>query len=140
MTTKKIIVVVVSVLVALGLIIAIFVGGVVGIAFYEMANSDAARVSREFLQKNEKLKQDIGAVKSFGKLVTGSINLGNGDGTAELNLKVVGERKTVNASVTLILDHGNQWQVTAASYKDEGKTVDLFNPYEARSLAERVAA
>ncbi|MGH9927932.1 MAG: hypothetical protein ACREA9_01760, partial [Pyrinomonadaceae bacterium] len=77
------------------------------------------------------LKQDIGEVKDFGKFVTGSININNGDGTAELNLKVIGERKEVNASVELVSRSGNQWRVSAASYKnDAGETIDLLNPYE----------
>jgi hypothetical protein len=141
MTTKKIILIVVAVVVTLCLVVAIFIGGIVGLVFYQLANSDAAKVSEEFLRNNERLKQDIGEVKDFGKIVTGSINVGTGAGTAELNLKVVGERKTVNASVTLVFHQGRQWQVTAASYQDEtGKAVDLLNPYEARNLTQRLAA
>ena len=141
MTTKKIILIVVAVVVTLALVVAIFIGGIVGLVFYQLAQSDAAKVSEEFLRNNERLKQDIGEVKDFGRIVTGSINVGTGDGTAELNLKVVGERKTVNASVTLIFRQGHQWQVTSAFYRDEaGKTIDLLNPYEARNLAQRLAA
>ena len=67
--------------------------------------------------------------------MTGNININNGDGTAELNLKVIGERKTVNATVELIYRSGQQWRVTAASYKnDAGETIDLLNPYETRKL------
>ncbi|MDQ1728327.1 MAG: hypothetical protein QOD33_452 [Pyrinomonadaceae bacterium] len=141
MTTKKIIVIVVSLAVAFGLLIAVVIGGIAGIVFYQLANSDAAKVSEEFLQTNARLKQDIGEVKSFGKLVTGTINVDNGDGAAELKLKVIGERKTVHATVTLIFRSGGQWQVTAASYQDEtGRTVDLRNPYDARRFVQRLAA
>jgi cytochrome oxidase complex assembly protein 1 len=141
MTTKKIIVIVISVVIVLGLIVVLFVGGIVGMVFYGIGNSDAAKVSQEFLKSNERLKQDIGEVKEFGKLVTGNININNGDGTAELNLKVVGERKTVNAAVTLVFRKGHQWRVTAASYKnDAGETIDLLNPYESRRSTPRLAA
>ena len=133
MTTKKIILVVVSIVVVLGLIVLIFVGGIVGSVFYGISNSEAANVSREFLRNNAQLKQDIGEVKDFGKLVTGNINIDGGDGTAEISLKVVGERKTVNATVELIYRNGKQWRVMAASYRnDEGQTIDLLNPYETR--------
>jgi hypothetical protein len=141
MTTKKIIVIAASLVIVLGLIVALFVGGIVGMVFYGISNSDAAIVSKKFLSNNERLKQDIGEVKDFGKFVTGNINISNGDGTAELNLKVIGERKTVNAAVELIFRSGHQWRVTAASYKNEaGETIDLLNPYESRKFTWKLAA
>ena len=133
MTTKKIVVIVISVFVLLGLLVVIVAGGIVGVAFYSIGNSEAANVSRAFLRENEKLKQDIGEVKDFGSWVTGSINVNNGDGRAELNLKVIGERKEVNATVELAFRSGSQWRVTAASYLNEaGERIDLLNPYDSR--------
>jgi hypothetical protein len=141
MTTRKIVLIVVSVVIVLGLIVLVFVGGIVGFVFYKINNSDAAQVSKDFLKTNERLKQDIGEVKDFGKFVTGNINIDNGNGTAELGIKVIGERKTVNASVELIYRSGQQWRVTAASYRnDAGQTVDLLNPYESRKLIPKLAA
>jgi cytochrome oxidase complex assembly protein 1 len=141
MTTKKIIAIVVSVVIVLVLIVLIFVGGIVGIVFYKINNSDAAQVSKDFLKNNERLKQDIGEVKDFGKFTTGNISIDNGNGTAELNIKVIGERKTVNASVELIYKSGHQWRVSAASYRnDAGQTVDLLNPYESRVSITDLAA
>ena len=85
------------------------------------------------MSSSEKLKQDIGEVKGFGRIVTGNVNMSNGDGTAELNIKVIGERKEVNAAVELVFRRGHQWRVTAASYKnDAGDIVDLLNPDETR--------
>ena len=138
MTTQRIIVIVIAVAVVLGLIVLIFVGGIVGSVFYGIANSDAANVSREFLKNNAQLRQDIGEVKDFGKWVTGNINVDSGDGTAQLSLKVFGERKTVNATVELIYRNGKPWRVIAASYRnDEGQAIDLLNPYEARAVAPK---
>jgi hypothetical protein len=135
MTTKKIVAIIASVVIVLGLIVVLFVGGIIGMVFYGISNSDAALVAKDFLSKNERLKQDIGEVKDFGRLVTGNINLNNGDGTAELSLKVIGERKQVNAAVELVFRSGHQWRVTAASYKNEaGQTIDLLNPDEARKF------
>ena len=135
MTTKKIVAIVVSIVVVLCLIIVLFVGGIIGIVFYGMSNSDAAHVAREFLRDNEGLKQEIGEVKDFGSFVTGNINLNTGDGTAQLSLKVIGERKEVNAAIELVYRRGHQWRVTAASYKNEaGEMIDLLNPYESRKF------
>ncbi|HEY0431613.1 MAG TPA: cytochrome c oxidase assembly factor Coa1 family protein [Pyrinomonadaceae bacterium] len=133
MTTKKIVVIVVSVVVLLGLLVLIVAGGIVGVAFYSIGNSEAANVGRAFLRENEKLKQDIGEVKDFGSWVTGNININNGDGRAELNFKVIGENKEVNATVELAFRSGSQWRVTAASYRNEtGERIELLNPYDSR--------
>lgn len=141
MTTKKIVIVVVSIVVALGLIVAIFVGGIVGIALYKIGNSEAAETARTFLRNNERLKQDIGEVKDFGSLVTGNIDIRNRDGNATINIKVIGERKEVNASVDLAYRDGQPWRVIGASYKnDAGETVELFNPYEGRNRVPKLAA
>lgn len=131
MTTKKIIVIIVSILIALGLVAVLFVGGIVGFVFYGMSNSQAAGVAKEFLRNNERLKQEIGEVKEFGSFVTGNVNTTNGDGSAQLKLKVIGERKTVNATVELVSRNGQAWRVTSASYQNEsGESVDLLNPYD----------
>jgi ABC-type lipoprotein release transport system permease subunit len=141
MTTKKIIIIVVSVIVVLGLIVVLSVGGIVGFVFYSIGNSEAAKVSKEFLRNNERLKQDIGEVKDFGSFVTGNINVTNGDGAAELHFKVIGERKEVNATVELIFRSSHQWRVTAASYRNEaGEKIDLLNPYESRKVILKLAA
>lgn len=141
MTTKKIVIIVISIVIVLFSIVLIVVAGIVGSVFYGINKSDAAKVSRDFLRTNEKLKQDIGEVKDFGRFVTGNINVNSGDGTAQLNFKVIGERKTVNASVELMYRSGHQWRVTAASYQDgSGRTIDLLNPYEARKFSVRLAA
>ena len=141
MTTKKIVIIVVSIVIVLGLIVVLFVGGIVGFAFYQMSNSEAGTTAKAFLKNNERLKQDIGEVKDFGSFVTGNINVSNAEGKAVLNLKVIGERKTVNASVEMMYRNGRQWRVTAASYvNDSGDTIDLFNPYESRKRFHQLAA
>ena len=141
MTTKKIIIIVASVVIVLGLLVVLLVAGIVGAVFYGISNSDAAMVSKEFLKSNERLKQDIGEVQDFGRFITGNVNISNGVGTAELSIKVIGERKTINATVELMYRSGQQWRVTSASYQnDAGQTVDLLNPYETRRFLPKLAA
>jgi hypothetical protein len=76
------------------------------------------------------LKQDIGEVKDFGSFVTGNINVSNGDGEATLYLKVIGEKREVNARVDLSYRSNRNWRVTGASYQRDGQTIDLMKPYE----------
>jgi len=146
MTTKKIVTIVVSIVVVLGLVIVIVIGGIIGVALYSVGRSEAAETARSFLRTNDRLKQDIGEVKEFGSFVTGNININNSNGTATINVKVIGERQTVNASVDLVYKNGQPWRVVGASYQgDKGQTIELLNPYQGQilllpQLIQKVAA
>ena len=141
MTTKKIVLIIGGVVVVLGFVVAVFVGGIVGLALYQVGNSEAAAKAKDFLRNSEKLKTEIGEVKDFGSIVTGSINFAGGGGEATLNLKVIGERKTVNASVHLILVSGSAWRVSSASYENEsGETIDLLDPYDSQIIIPQLIA
>ena len=135
MTTRKIVLIVGAIVVAIGLLVVIFAGGIIGFAFYSVGKSEAAVTAKEFLKNSVTLTQDIGEVEDFGTFVTGSINVDNNQGAATLYLKVIGARKTVNASVHLAYYDGRAWRVTYASYvNDRGETVNLLDPYEARLM------
>ena len=136
MTNRKIFLIVGGILAAVILIVVIFAGAIVGVALYSIGNSQAAEITRNFLRNNEKLKSDIGEVKDFGSIVTGSINISNENGQATINIKVIGSRETVNASANLILLHGQEWRVISAAYVDKaGHTVSLQDPYDSRVIA-----
>lgn len=135
MTTKKIVLIVGALVVVLGLVVVLFVGGIIGFALYQVGNSQAALKAKDFLRNSERLKLDIGEVKDFGSIVTGSVNIHDGNGEATVNLKVIGDRKTVNASVHLILVSGSAWRVSSASYVNEsGRTVELLDPYDSKLI------
>ena len=135
MTTKKIVLIIGAVVVVLGFLVVVFVGGIVGLALYQVGNSEPAQRAKEFLRTSEKLKTDIGEVKDFGSVVTGGVNISGGSGRATINLKVIGERKTVNATVDLVLVSSNIWRVSSASYvNDSGQTIDLLDPYDSKIL------
>lgn len=129
-TTKRLLVVIFGILGGLSLLVALFVGAILGLAFYTIGKSEAASTAKRFLKENEKLKQDVGEVRDFGSLVTGSINTGEENGTATLNLKVIGARRNVNATVSMAHSHTGRWLVTDASYVNEaGQTVPLLDKY-----------
>ena len=135
MTTKKIVLIVAGVVVVLGLVVLLFVGAIVGFALYQVGNSEAAARAQDFLRNSPQLKQDIGEVKDFGSIVTGGINLSGSGGRATINLKVIGEKKTVNASVDLVLVAGSTWRVVSASYVDDtGQRIELLDPFDSRLL------
>src|ERR1700686_2830255 len=120
MSTKKIVLIIVGIFTALALIVALFVGGTVLFAFRTIGNSEAAETARTFLRNNELLKRDIGNVKDFGWFVTGNISVQNTDGEATLHLKVIGEKRTVNATVDLSYRNNRSWRVTGATYERNG--------------------
>ena len=133
MTTKKIVLIVAAVVGVLVLLAAVFVGGIVGVALYSVGNSEAAAKAKDFLRGSEKLKTDIGEVKDFGSVITGNVHVNNNNGEATLNLKVIGERDTVNAAVDLVYTNGSAWRVSAASYvNSQGLTIDLLDPYDSK--------
>jgi hypothetical protein len=129
MSTKKVLLIVGSIVVVLGLIVALFVGGILFFVFRTINTSEAADTARAYLRNNEKLKQDIGEVKDFGWLVTGNINITNGDGVATLYLKAIGEKGNADTRVDLQYRASREWRVTGASYNRDGQTIDLMQAY-----------
>jgi hypothetical protein len=141
MTRKKDLLIIGGVVLVLGFIVVCFVGAIVGFALYSLGNSEAASVARAYLRSNEKLQADIGPVKDFGSIISGSVALQNGDtGSAILYLKVIGERQTVNANVELLL-RNREWNVIRASYvNSSGLTVHLLDPYDTKLIIPRLVA
>ena len=130
MSTKKIVLIVVGILSVFALLVVLFVVGIGWFVFSTIGNSEAAQTAREYLRTNDQLKRDIGEVKDFGSFVTGNINTQNQSGEATLNLKVYGERKTVNATVSLAYRSNQNWRVTEAFYDDDGRKIFLQAPYD----------
>jgi hypothetical protein len=141
MNTKRIVVLVSIAIVAVGLLVVLFVGGIVGFALYTVGHSEAAVTAKDFLRNNQRLKDDIGEVQDFGTFVSGSVNVHNSNGDATIGLKVIGERQTVNATVGLAYRNGRAWRVVSASYiNNAGRVVDLINAYEAQQQIPLMAA
>lgn len=129
MSTRKILLIIGGIVLVLGLIVALFVGGIAWFAFHAIGTSEAADTARAYLRNNQMLKQDVGEVKDFGSFVTGNVNAANGDGEATLYLKVIAEKRNVNARVDLSYRNNRSWRVTGASYERDGQTVDLMQGY-----------
>ena len=129
MSTKKLLLIIGGIIAVLVLVVALFVGGIAWFVFHTIGTSEAADTARTYLRSNARLRQDIGEVQDFGSFVTGQINVENGDGVATLHLKVVGEKRTVNARVDLSYRENRAWRVTGASYNRYGQDIDLMQGY-----------
>ena len=130
MSTKKIVLLIVGILSVFAILVVLFVVGIGWFVFSTIGNSEAAETARTYLRTNEALTDEIGEVKDFGSFVTGNINTRNQSGEATLNLKVIGEKKTVNATVVLVYRSNQNWRVTEAWYDDDGRKVLLKAPYD----------
>ena len=130
MSTKKIVAIIVGIFAVLALLVMLFVGGIVWFAFSTISNSDAAETARTYLRTNEDLKREIGEVKDFGWFITGNIEKRNANGDATLNLKIIGEKKTVNATVVLVYRSNQNWRVVEAWYDNDGSKIFLKAPYD----------
>jgi archaellum component FlaG (FlaF/FlaG flagellin family) len=141
MTAKKIVFGVGIVLTVLAVLAAIFVVAIVYFGLYTVNNSEPAEKAKAYLRSNDKLKQDIGEVQNIGNVDTAAINDRNGNSEVTLKLKVIGEKKTVNATVDLMLVQGNAWRVTSASYvNSNGQTIKLLDPYDTKVLVPGLTA
>jgi len=141
MTAKKIVQIVGSVFGALLVLMLLFLLAIVFFGLYTVKNSESTEKAKDYLRKSDKLKQDIGEVRDFGNIVMASLNERNGDSEVTLKLKVIGERKTVNANVDLMLVQGNTWRVTSASYINSlGQKIALLDPYDTRLLIPSLIA
>ena len=135
MTNRKLVLIILGIVGVITFLVLLFVAGIIGIAFYSLSNSQASVTAKDFLRNNEKLKSDIGEVKDFGSFITGSVNINNDNGEAVINVKVIGARDTVNASVHLLFTNGQAWRVSSASYVNgSGQTVSLQDPYESKTI------
>jgi hypothetical protein len=136
MSNRKIVLIIVGIVATMTLLLLVFVGGIVGVALYSVSNSEAADTARKFLKNSEKLRADIGEVKDFGSIVTGSVNIANDSGQATVNLKVIGANKTVNASVNMVFVHGREWRVVSATYiNTSGQQISLQDPFDSKQLS-----
>ena len=140
MSGKKLAIIIVSVLAVFALLGGLFVVGIVATVFYTIGNSAAATTAKEFLRRNERLERDIGEVRDFGWFITGNIETRNGVGQANLNLKVMGERRNVNASVRLVSQSSGAWRVVQATYQnDAGENIELpVNEHTRRVTPEQI--
>jgi hypothetical protein len=134
MTTKKILLTIGGVAIAFGFLVVCFVAAIAGFALYQVSHSEAASRARDFLRTSEKLQTDIGPVKDFGRIVTGNVSLSESTGSAKLYFTVIGERKTVNATVGLALSNRTWVVIDAAYVNSSGQTVILLNPYDTKHI------
>jgi len=92
----------------------------VGIAFFTfkflflglaMKNSDAYKVAITEIEKNEEILSETSGITGYGMMPTGNINISNGNGQAQLEIKVLGNEKDLNVGVYLTKEPNGEWKL-----------------------------
>ncbi len=92
----------------------------IGIAFFAFTflfagaavkSSDAYKVAVREIEQNEEILTEIGGIKEYGMMPTGSVNISNGYGEAQLNIKVIGNEKDLNVGVYLTKEPNGEWKL-----------------------------
>ncbi len=76
-----------------------------------MKSSDAYKVSVREIGMNKDILIETGGVKGFGMIPSGNINVTNGQGQAQLNITVVGEKKDLDVQVYLEKEPQGEWKL-----------------------------
>ena len=96
------------VLIGVGVTFFVFVFFFVGSA---MKNSDAYKIAISEIEKNEQIITETGGIKGYGMMPTGNVSISNGQGQAQLEIKILGNTKDVNVSVYLEKEPNGQWKL-----------------------------
>lgn len=92
----------------------------VGVAFFiflflfvgsTIKNSDAYIVATLNIEQNKEIINETGGVKGYGMMPTGNISITNGHGEAQLQIKVLGNKKDLDVRVYLDKEPDGQWRL-----------------------------
>jgi uncharacterized RDD family membrane protein YckC len=86
------------------LFVFIFVGSV-------MKNSDAYKAAIIQIEKNEEILLETGGIKDYGMMPTGNINISDGNGQAQLDIKIIGNKTDLDVSVYLTKEPNGDWML-----------------------------
>ena len=84
-----------------------------------MKKSEAYKITTTEIEQNEYLMNEIGTVVNYGMFPTGNISVTNGYGQALVEIKVIGEKKTVQVVAYLEKEPTGVWQLIEMQ-KDDG--------------------
>jgi uncharacterized RDD family membrane protein YckC len=80
-----------------------------------MKSSDAYKIAVENIEQNQNIIDETGGIEGYGLMPTGSININNGYGEAQLEIKVLGNHKDINVGVYLTKQPNGKWELIEMS-------------------------
>lgn len=76
-----------------------------------LKNSDAYKVATKEIEQNKDIIAETGGIKGYGMMPTGNVSISNGQGQAQLEIKVLGNTKDINVSVYLEKEPYGEWKL-----------------------------
>lgn len=90
-----------------------------------LMKNGAQDTAKAFLKADPQVQAQVGAIKSFGLFPQGSVSINNGQGHAELNFSLKGDKGEGKATVRLSKEPNKEWEVIAATLDAGGRTIVL---------------
>jgi uncharacterized RDD family membrane protein YckC len=91
----------------LGISIVSFIGGISSL----MKNNGAYKVTISQIENSSEITTQIGKIKGYGFMPTGSISTNNGSGEAQFVIKVKGERGNTKVFSKLYKENNEGWRI-----------------------------
>ena len=98
----------------LGVVVGVGLAFVVGIVLLVggiMKNSGAYKTAIYSIEQNQEIIDETGGITGYGRMPKGSINISNGHGEAQLEIKVLGNEKDVKVEVSLVKEPNSEWGI-----------------------------
>jgi hypothetical protein len=90
-----------------------------------LMKNGAQDTAKAFLKADPQVQAQVGTINSFGLFPQGSVSINNGEGHAELNFSLKGDKGEGTATVRLSKQQNKEWEVTAATLEAGGRTTIL---------------
>jgi flagellar basal body-associated protein FliL len=91
--------------------VLVFIIGITTLVLTIMKNSDKYDVAQHYILNDAKIQSETGGVKDLGSFPSGTINISNGYGTANLGIHVNGKKKDIEVLVYLEKRPASEWKV-----------------------------
>ncbi|PTB97352.1 RDD family protein [Marivirga lumbricoides] len=98
-----------------GIVVAFFAITII-FAGTAMKSSEAYKVAVNEIEQNQEILDKTGGIKGYGMMPAGSVNISNGMGYAQLEIKVEGNEVDLNVSVYLTKQPGGEWEIIEFYY------------------------
>ena len=76
-----------------------------------MKNSEAYKVAIEEIEQHQEILDKTGGIKGYGMMPTGNISISNGEGQAQLQIKVLGNQRDLNVHLYLTKEPNGTWEL-----------------------------
>lgn len=109
--------------------------GLIGGIVYILKESDAYKLSKQYISTNLWVQQEVGNTMEFG-IIQSSKVFNGASGKANLTIRVSGDKGEIRVATTLEKKDG-EWQIIKAGYFDkENNFIDITAPHAGNNILE----